>query len=481
MSRNTLAAMVAVACVGTLAALGTPGVHPVPPAAVSALPVADSEDVLTSSWFCPSAQGGPGVVLTTTIEVANTSETARAGTVTWLAVAGGAPTRQPFAVAPGAIRRLRAVETGPTPAASALIEVDGGGLVVEQVVTGARGTAVAPCASDTSGEWYLANGTTLVDATEVLSLFNPFPADAVVDIEFATENGREAPGGAQGVVIAAGATTFVDVGSIVRRQAVTASSVRARAGRVVVGRFQSFDGTQGRTGQSLALAARAATTAWSCADGVNGPGYTYSWHVLNPGAKEADVTIEVHPDSGDTPEPIDITVPARSQVVVPGVREDGVAEGAAFASTVRSNNDIAVVVECSFDIRPPAPRRGWSSALGSPTLAGEWAMAYGDASAGSEQWLSVFNPSPEPVAVNVDVLTASGRSAVATLQGRVLPPVSRISVRLADHLSAAQVGIVVRVDGPVVVDRSVFGVVLPGVSIGPGVPLAASIPAERGP
>jgi hypothetical protein len=468
-NRHTVSAAVVVLALGLLVVFGGTDRPSPAPAASVALPRADAESALTSSWFCPSAQGAANNDLTTAIDVANTSASSRSGTVTWLAAGDGKATKQAFSVGPGAVTRLRAAATGPTPVASALVDTVGGGVVVEQVVAGARGMAIAPCSSDGSGEWYLANGTTLVDATEVFTLFNPYPGDAVVDIEFATGKGRVAPGGVQGYVVPAGTTRFVDVTTTVRREEVTAAAVRARTGRLVVSRLQTFDGTQGRTGVSLTLAARAAAEQWAFADGVSAAAWTTQWQVFNPGTREAQVSIEVVPASGDTPEPVEVTVPPRAQVVVPAARDGGVAPGIPFASVVRSSNGVPIVVELSEDVRAPNPHRGWSSALGTAAPADRWAFAYGDTSGSGDEWLTVFNPGAQARRFVASSLGTGGRAPIPTMQGVVVRPAGRVLLRLADHVQANALGLDVEADGPIVIERTVFGVGRPGISVVPGI------------
>src|SRR3546814_9767434 len=61
------------------------------------------------------------------------------------------------------------------PVASALVESDGGGLVVEHEVRSIHGIDAKPCATGASDEWHFAWGTTARESRELLVLFNPFP------------------------------------------------------------------------------------------------------------------------------------------------------------------------------------------------------------------------------------------------------------------------------------------------------------------
>ena len=70
-----------------------------------------------------------------------------------------------------------------------MVEIDGGGGLVEQRATQAAGTSVAPCTTQPSSEWYLAEGFTAENSTEQLVLTNPYDQSAIVDIGFATADG----------------------------------------------------------------------------------------------------------------------------------------------------------------------------------------------------------------------------------------------------------------------------------------------------
>src|SRR5207253_9988262 len=106
------------------------------------------------------------------------------------------------------------------------------------------------------------------DARGILALFNPFPDDAVVDISFATDQGRAEPRAVQGLPVPAGSTVLVNAHDVVRRRAVAAASIVARTGRLVVDRLQAFDGSAGRSGISLTLAAARGANAWYFPDGL---------------------------------------------------------------------------------------------------------------------------------------------------------------------------------------------------------------------
>ena len=82
-----------------------------------------------------------------------------------------------------------------TPYAGAMVEIDGGGGLVEQRATQPAGTSVAPCANQPASAWYLAEGFTADNSNEQLVLTNPYDGWASVNIGFATADGSRQPSG----------------------------------------------------------------------------------------------------------------------------------------------------------------------------------------------------------------------------------------------------------------------------------------------
>ncbi|HEX4905463.1 MAG TPA: hypothetical protein VFU93_08425 [Acidimicrobiales bacterium] len=437
---------------------------------VSPMPVADRDDVLASTWYCAAGTATSGGSANLTVVIANASETRAAGAVTWYPV-GADPVSTPVDIPASGSVSLVATEEVDAQVVSAVVDVRGGGIAVEHVVSGSRGASVAPCASDASPTWYFANGVTERDAVQVLALFNPFPDDAIVDISFATDAGRVEPAALSGLPVAAGTTTLVDVHDHVRRQAITASAVVARNGRLVVDRVQSFDASTGRRGISLALGAPDLAEAWTFPEGLWADGLQQRWHVFNPSPREAQVSLELVASDGDPIEPVDLTVPPKSQLVIDASSIDRVAAGVAHSSTIVSLNGVPVVAERSLDARAPSARRGWTSSLGSPLARARWVLPLGEASGNTDEWVVVHNPSAEPVTVSVTALAGGQLLAVEGLQDLDIAPGERIAVRLGDHIRRSPLPLLVEATGDVVVERDLYRVGATGITTIIGIPL----------
>src|SRR5205085_4719600 len=103
----------------------------------------------------------------------------------------------------------------------------------------------------------------------IYALYNPFPDDAIVDMAFSTEQGRDAPSAFQGVVVPANSVVPVDIGSHVRRRAHVSAAIHARRGRIVVEQLQVHNG-DGRKGVGLMLGAPRTATSFVFPDGIAG-------------------------------------------------------------------------------------------------------------------------------------------------------------------------------------------------------------------
>ncbi len=420
-----------------------------------------------STWYCVggTATGGAAAL---SVVVANIGETPRQGVITWYP-SEGTPVvtdlriegyRSATFPVPGEV-------TGPY--VSATVELDGGDVAVEHAVAGPRGANAAPCASGPSPNWFFANGSTARDASQVLMVFNPFPADAVIDVTFATNEGNDAPTPLQGLPVAPRSMKAIDLGE--RRRDLTATSVRARTGQVVVERLQSFDGSADRMGLSLEPAASGPATIWRFPRGFYDAVTSERWHIYNPGDREAQVSIEITPDDPALlPEPIDLVIPPESRTTVDAAEQARVPAGAGYSSQVRSLNGVPIVAEREVNGRSPSPPRGWSSALGAPRAAPRWVFPVGESSDAMHEGLVVHNPGRSGVRFSVFTLADGVKSELSALQDQELKPGARVSVGLLDVIRLASLPLIVEASGPVVVERQMSSMGGGGSSWVMGVP-----------
>ncbi len=164
--------------------------------------------------------------------IANSGAAAVPGVVT-LVPSSGRAVRIPVTI-PAQGRKVIAedVRQG-SPWIGAIVDIEAGGVAVQQEVSGPLGNSSAPCATAGSSQWYFAAGATLVNAQVGLSLLNPYSTDAIVDLSFTTNQGVEAPEEFQGLIVPPDGLIAVNLGDHLRRRQFIATTVTARSGRLV--------------------------------------------------------------------------------------------------------------------------------------------------------------------------------------------------------------------------------------------------------
>ncbi|MEY2959818.1 MAG: hypothetical protein RLZZ01_2386, partial [Actinomycetota bacterium] len=186
-----------------------------------------------------------------------------------------------------------------------------GGGVVEQRSTHPGGASVAPCANAPSERWYLADGSTVDGSLDQLVLMNPYDQTVVVNIEFATREGRRRPNSYRGLTVGPRSIRLIDLGAPgagAQSEPILAVAVEASRGRLVVGRFQHFLGG-GRLGTQATLAVPSVRDQWWFAGGRSGDATTERYSIYNP----TDDDVEVDPIFLGIPEIVQadpISVPA---------------------------------------------------------------------------------------------------------------------------------------------------------------------------
>ena len=431
------------------------------------MPVASPAGALTSTWFCPAATATGEGMAEGFLVMANAGTEPRSGTLTVFPT-GGEPVRRPVEVPPLARSVVRLSDVAQADYAAALIEFAGGEVAVEVVAQTERGSESSACATDASDEWYLAHGVTTRDAREVITLFNPFPEDAIVDMTFATNEGPFAPRPLQALVVPAGRLIAVDLSEQVRRRTDVAMTLHAVAGRVVAGRIQTFDGSAGNIGLVHGLAAPALSERWTFAMGLKAEGLRERFHVYNPGDREAevDVTLSLQDDFA---EPFELTIPPESYATVDVSAEERVPAGF-HSATVQSLNGVPVVAERSLS-SPEGNRRGYTSALGAPLEARRWVLPAGDAVPDVDENVVVHNPTAEDVVVSIRVLAKGRELAVAQMTDVPVGPGALVGLKPLDFLERKDLPLLIEASGPVVVERILVNITTLGFSVNPGIPL----------
>ncbi len=436
---------------------------------VSPMPVVPSGTPLSSSWFCPGVPAGATPGSDGVISVLNPGDSAIEGTLTLYPI-DGEPIARPLALPERSRSDFRMSQVAPGGWAAAVVELLGAEGVVEQTASSSAGFASSACANTAAQTWYLADGVTTLDASLSLLLFNPFPDDAIVDMSFATTSGTRQPGSLQGFVVKGRSLKVLPLDDVVRREPTIATTVKARSGRVVLGRAQSFVvGT--RRAFAVGLGSTQASESWWFAAGESSSRTSERLALFNPGDDDSDVEVAFYPadpSKTQTPDPVDVTVPAAGSVTLDVNATDSVPDGD-HSILVMAESGRPVVAERLLDV---AGTKTANVTLqpGSPLTATAWTLLSG--AAGNSESLAVANTTGEATTVTVRVLGPAGPTALEGLNGVTLGAAASLRVDLsAKGVKGAPVFVLSSL--PVVAER------LEGAPAGrTGVSIARGIPAE---
>lgn len=363
-------------------------------------------------------------------------------------------------------------------------------VVVEHRLAFPGGADQAPCSTYSGDTWYFPAVSTTRDATARLSLFNPFPSDAAVDIEIGFDTGVRVPPALSGVIVPAGTTKVIELGSSVERREQFSATVRSRSGGVVAQLAQVFNGSiKERPTQGLRLisGSRTGSSSWVFAGGFTDPSASEVVAVYNPHEAPVRVLVQVVPYGGlgNLPEPFEVEVPGLRYATVDMGAESRVPQVGYHAIEVQSRDGRKVVaarvlnVYASLDGGKANPlrkslSRGTTASAAAMVAAEHWVSTGLDTGGGSTAVLMVHNSGTGIAVVRAAAIDdATGRASKAVR--REVAAGDSVMITAAElapvgaHWSA-------KVDsvGPVVVERLlVFGKPA-DISLQPSVPVVGS-------
>ncbi|MDJ0770505.1 MAG: DUF5719 family protein [Ilumatobacter sp.] len=411
------------------------------------MPSAPASTSLTETWFCPGVPASGVEEVEGEIVIANRDAERLVGTI--LLVNDQRETRSlDLAIDGWSSARLDLDETLPGSMVGAVIEIDGGGAVVEQLAFHPSGDSVSACANATSDAWYLADGFTVEGSLDQVVMMNPYEQTVVVNLEFATQEGSRRPASYRGLTVPAQSIRVVDLGAPgagAQNEPVLAVKVETTRGRLVVGRSQRFLGG-GRLGTQVTLASPELRDQWWFADGAKGPGVSERFSIYNPTAEAVEVDViflgvELPDDGSDfdrvaavAADPIE--VPPREVVTFdPGPQAD-LPEGrhATVFSTLaqpsvvveRAMTRIVDDVVATSVIAGATPRQDGH-------VATTWHLASGPSEPVTEG-LVVYNADNSPGFVSVLAVGRSGPVPIDGLQDVEVGPAGVAAIDLTDPL-----------------------------------------------
>lgn len=326
----------------------------------------------------------------------------------------------------------------------AVVEINGGGAVVEQTSFQTVGSSVAPCANATSDTWFLADGFTVEGSLDQIILTNPFEQTVVANLEFATREGSRAPASYTGLTVAARSVRVIDLGAPgagAQGEPILAVSVEATRGRLVVGRSQRFLGG-GRLGSQVTVASPVLRDQWWFVNGDKGPGVSERFSIYNPTAEvvEVDVVfVGITRAVGVAP----IAVPARQVVIFESGPQADLVEGR-HATVFATQAKESVVVERAItrvgDDTISTSVMAGATPRQDGYLASRWFISSGP-STPTDEAVVLLNGDNTPATVSVFAVGTSGPVLVPGLEAIELPAASLLTLDLTD---------------PVVIDRQLI-------------------------
>lgn len=390
---------------------------------------------LSSAWFCAGATASNGTVAPGELVFANAGRQSVRGSVQLVSHTGH-DKKLSLSVPAGATRTLEEQLPGvpggkAAPWVGALVTLYGGMASVSQVVRTPEGISSQPCASSASTSWYFADGATLRNATDEISLLNPYAVDAIADLSFTTEYGQEEPAAFEGVVVPADGLVVVNLGSHLRRREHIAVTVRARTGQIVafqtelvtppppgaplVGNNGGLNPAAPVAGATVTLGATEPSTSWWWPEGADGGGLTESYVVYNPGGQPATVSLSLLSQGagGGLGSSSELSVGPYGTATVTTNGQPWALPGIAYAAHLVSTNGVAVVAERSVLAGPPSPERGRGVLIGQDQPASNWLLAGSPA-------LALSQPAHQPAGLPEPPLPRSLAERLAVLVARAL-------------------------------------------------------------
>ena len=431
---------------------------------------------LSGSWFCAGATAAPDSVASGELVFSNAGTAPVRSTVRLVSPIGyfrKMSVTVPAGSTSTVVEQFSGVpRKAPRPWVGALVTMYGGMASVSQVISTPEGPASQPCASAASTHWYFVDGAALRNASDHISLLNPYPVDAIADLSFTTEEGQENPAAFEGVLVPADGITVINLGSHLRIREHIAVTVTARTGQVVAfetelvtkppsgshleGPSQGLNPAAPVKGATLALGATQASTSWWWPAGSDGNGVSENYIAYNPGAVAARLSLVLLSQGAESGmgSSSELTVPAYGTASVKTNGQPWALPGIMYAVHLISTNGVPVVAERSISGSRPAAVRGLGALIGQAQAADEWLLSGASAMAPTKHrgqvWLEVANPGQKSAVLNIEALT-SGHLAQAV----GLPPLGvkaggRTGLELP--VGTADEALVVKSSQPVVVE-----------------------------
>ncbi len=427
----------------------------------------------STTWFCAASTPQEGGLADSEVVLANTQPTAANASISVYRggaepASGNEVTEVDMVLEPQSTTSVRLGDLADSQVVSLAVEVDSGGVLVEKISSGPTGVARTTCATDASTTWVTTAGSTVPGSELQLVIFNPFPDEVTLDIEFASDVGTRQPEGLEALHVPARSSRLVDVGDFVAASEAITSFVNTRSGRVVVESIQSFDGTVAPLGLSVMSGAPASANSWTFA-GVSPAAGPARLTIVNPAEVEVRVDVEVYPAAGERfIEPFEVVLQPGQRDVVELESAGRLAEISSFSIQARALDGALIIagVEQRPAIDEPdpleglveeieidAPSTGFASSIGQ-AIPAERLFTTVDIPEGDERSaLHLYNPADDTFVNVVARIAVDGASRDIELE---IGPQRTTRVPLAD-LATGRYSLELEASSPIVATREITG------------------------
>jgi hypothetical protein len=390
------------------------------------IPESGSTKTLSSTWYCAVGGLGESAPSSHQVLLANPSEEVVAVRVTAYNAEGPVGEPKTVIAVPMQVTTVDVNAVFGASELSVMAEFDSGALAVQHRITTSTSADSVPCSTTSSNNWFFPAQTSVLGSSALLVLFNPFSADAGVDITAAVVDGLRSPKEWAGVVVPAGTTRVIDLGQYVQRRDQFSVSVRLRNGSLIAESAQSFDiaaagDVPPERGLRLQLGVPEARAGWTFAGGFKGPGVNEQVVVYNPGRQIASVIVQVTPYGGasDPPEPFELSVPAKRFLILDLSAEQRIPDTGFHAIRVESSTQTPVVVARTTQLfGPPTvaavgtrPNETLGVAIGTatPVYAQQWTVPAVRTGPEQQPMVLIHNPTAGIVTINLQALAGEAR------------------------------------------------------------------------
>jgi hypothetical protein len=255
----------------------------------------------------------------------------------------------------------------------------------------------------------------------------------------------------------------IAVDQYVRRQRSVATTIEARAGRIVAEQTLLFTADSNRSGETRSLGAVAGADEWVFPSGRVAAGSTRTLAISNPGDLDAEADVAIASTDDVVIEPVTVRIARRSvanvQVGACGRLQPPaciqVPPSLSYYAVVRATLDEPIVAE---DLTTFTQGRftGAASSVGSRAPAKEWVFVRSRVSGELDAGLDILTTANSTAHARISFVLKGKELRPSDLQDIELRPGTRESIPLASRpeLHGVDAAVVVRADQPIVAERT---------------------------